>query len=639
MRSLIVALLALSSVSFAQTEFDTYSKKYPNQNGVFLKKNVDVNISVDKKGDVVVELNHDAERLFLNDNFKYYMEDAVGYSSFSEVSDLSPSVYIPNGEKYKKVKITDWVVEDETDGSVFHDDYKNNVFYYRGLMKGGKTALSYTKKMKNPYFFGTFYFSTYLPVEKTEYVVTTPADMTISYTLFGEEKDKIAYSVETKGSQKIHRWTGKGLSELKFEDGSVDISYIATHIQLHIESYKHKGEDKHLLRDVDDLYAYYRTFVNDINAETPELNKIADSLTTGLSTNAEKVEAIFYWVQDNIKYVAFEDGMGGFVPREAELVCERKYGDCKDMSSILYAMINSVGIPAYYTWIGSRDIPYDYTDVPTTATDNHMICSWHDGEKYVFLDATSKGIPYGFPSGFTQGKQALIGINKDKYELVHVPVVSAEDNGMYDTVYVNIEDELVKGAGKVTYYGYQAVNLTDLINNLTDRDKEDFYKESWKKGNNKCKSQVTTEKGLDRRGGPLEMDYEFEIPDYIKSYEDEMYFNPFLKRYFSGANVNKETTNVSKEVPYKDLTIGMVYVNVPEGYEVTYVPEGFKYEHEDFMFEIALEFDKEKGQIAVKTVFNIDHLILDTKHFDAWNEMIKKLNRTYSEVITFKKKA
>ena len=67
------------------------------------------------------------------------------------------------------------------------------------------------------------------------------------------------------------------------------------------------------------------------------------------------------------KYVAFEDGMGGFVPREAGLVCSRRFGDCKDMASILTAMNRAAGIPAYFTWLGTRDLPYTFSGTPFAA--------------------------------------------------------------------------------------------------------------------------------------------------------------------------------------------------------------------------------------------------------------------------------
>ena len=77
----------------------------------------------------------------------------------------------------------------------------------------------------------------------------------------------------------------------------------------------------------------------------------------------DKARLIFNWVQDNIKYVAFEDGMGGFIPRPAASVCHKRYGDCKDMASIITDMLRYAGIKGNITWVGSDELPYDYTEI------------------------------------------------------------------------------------------------------------------------------------------------------------------------------------------------------------------------------------------------------------------------------------
>ena len=76
-------------------------------------------------------------------------------------------------------------------------------------------------------------------------------------------------------------------------------------------------------------------------------------------TDEAKARRIYKWVQQNIKYVAFEDGMEGFIPRDASLVCSRRYGDCKDMASILTKMLQYSGVEACFVWIGTRSLPYE----------------------------------------------------------------------------------------------------------------------------------------------------------------------------------------------------------------------------------------------------------------------------------------
>jgi hypothetical protein len=131
-----------------------------------------------------------------------------------------------------------------------------------------------------------------------------------------------------------------------------------------------------------------------------------------LAARKKKARRIYNWVQKNIKYVAFEQGMEGFVPREANLVCNRRFGDCKDMSSILTVMLNTAGVPAYYTWIGTRHLPYRYAETPLPLVDNHMISTIKLNDKFIFLDGTDNNCVFGMPSEHIQGKEALLAMGE-----------------------------------------------------------------------------------------------------------------------------------------------------------------------------------------------------------------------------------
>src|SRR5690606_41037728 len=96
----------------------------------------------------------------------------------------------------------------------------------------------------------------------------------------------------------------------------------------------------------------------------------------------------------------------GFIPREADKVFERKFGDCKDMTSIITEMAKYVNVPnVNFTWIGTRELPYTYQQLPTPAVDNHMIATYIKDGKKIYLDATDANVPFGMPSGFIQGKE------------------------------------------------------------------------------------------------------------------------------------------------------------------------------------------------------------------------------------------
>ena len=129
-QALTILLCFFSFLILGQEELSKYKTKYPDKDGVFLNNNAFAVVSVNKEGGVNIEINHEEERLFLNENYKYYTEDIISFSSFTSIKSMNPSVYIPENGKYKKVDIKNIMEEDATGGNVFHDDLKKKRFFY-----------------------------------------------------------------------------------------------------------------------------------------------------------------------------------------------------------------------------------------------------------------------------------------------------------------------------------------------------------------------------------------------------------------------------------------------------------------------------------------------------------------------------
>ncbi|MCU0781990.1 MAG: hypothetical protein MUF04_12940, partial [Akkermansiaceae bacterium] len=91
-------------------------------------------------------------------------------------------------------------------------------------------------------------------------------------------------------------------------------------------------------------------------------------------------------------------------------------------------MMRHAGLNARECWIGTRDIPYSYSEVYAPIVDNHMITAYNYKGTWLFLDPTDEFVPFGYPSGFIQGKEALIGLPNTQFTLQKVPVMHAEAN-------------------------------------------------------------------------------------------------------------------------------------------------------------------------------------------------------------------
>jgi transglutaminase-like putative cysteine protease len=71
----------------------------------------------------------------------------------------------------------------------------------------------------------------------------------------------------------------------------------------------------------------------------------------GTKTTEEKINKIINYVQDDIRYMGVESGIGSIKPFAPEEVAKRRYGDCKDKSLLLVSLLKQVGVTkAYRHW-------------------------------------------------------------------------------------------------------------------------------------------------------------------------------------------------------------------------------------------------------------------------------------------------
>ena len=92
-------------------------------------------------------------------------------------------------------------------------------------------------------------------------------------------------------------------------------------------------------------------------------------------------------MQDNIRYIAYEDGYSGYIAAGAQDVLAKKFGDCKGMANLLTEMLKLAGYDSHFTWIGTRQLPYPQS-MPALCVNNHAICTLNFSGKTYFLDAT-----------------------------------------------------------------------------------------------------------------------------------------------------------------------------------------------------------------------------------------------------------
>ena len=297
-------------------------------------------------------------------------------------------------------------------------------------------------------------------------------------------------------------------------------------------------------------------------------------------------------------------------------------------------MLSIAGIQSHLTWIGARNLPYTYSQLPTPACDNHMICTYIHNDKFYFLDATAGVHPFSYPSEMIQGKEALIAFGPNDFKIIKVPEVSSTLNLKTDTLRIKLDGKKVTGTGISYFRGYPRV---DLYRQITGKDKTEqttFLKNYFAKGNNKFLIDNFEIENLENRDDDLVIKYHFNVGDYAQSAGDEIFLNMNMDKTNLGETL-KNTRKVAFESDYKTQVIHHVILEIPEGYKLSYVPENSEFDNALFNYKI--DYKPENKSIQLTQKIDTDFLLLSPQQFPQWNNMIESLKGAYKSTIILKK--
>ncbi|HKE56979.1 MAG TPA: tetratricopeptide repeat protein, partial [Pyrinomonadaceae bacterium] len=132
----------------------------------------------------------------------------------------------------------------------------------------------------------------------------------------------------------------------------------------------------------------------------------AAELIRGLTTDKEKIEALYQFVAKNFRYVSLSLGQGRYQPHAAADVFANEYGDCKDKHTLFTAMLIASGLRAYPALMNSgRKID---GDVPSPGQFDHVISAIPVGSELLWADTTAEVAPFRLLSPPLRDKKALL---------------------------------------------------------------------------------------------------------------------------------------------------------------------------------------------------------------------------------------
>tara|TARA_R110002050_G_scaffold299486_2_gene465307 strand:- start:2767 stop:4686 length:1920 start_codon:yes stop_codon:yes gene_type:complete len=582
--------------------------------------------------DEILITNKFYSKTFVNDiNVNGRGEVSLSYEPpFSEITKIDAFTLIPDFEKdkYHKQKVRDINDRKIIDYNVFHDGTRAKSFKFEGLVKGAVTVLEYEEEFREPFLVGREIFDRNRFSKKQHFSLVVENGIDINIKYFNCDSSFFEHWIEKKRKETIYHWQVSNLEAREWEYGSPSGLYTSPHILYRINSFVNsKNEVQNVLRNVSDLHKNYQRFLKPLSSPNSDLMRLTDSLIEDIKSPMEKARVIYDWVNHSIRYIAYEDGYGGFQPRDANLVYSKRYGDCKDMGNLIVQMMQYAGLNAHHVWIGTRDIPYTYEEVPTALADNHMIAALKLEGEFYFLDATNKFLPFPNPSSFIQGKQALINLGPDEFLLKTVPTLSPEQNAEIDSCFLKLKNTNLVGTGHKHYGVYHRSSVLRVLERKDEEALDAFLKSDLEKGDNRCKTVMTA---IQTSDDGVNLDYTMQLSNYARKASDKLIINLNLEQVLSGNNVEVDRKN---PLEFKNTVQFKRYfeIEIPEGMHVSFLPEGDSFGHEKFDFE--LNYSIQNNKVIYDLEISLKSIFIMPEDFAEWNKLIQKLRKNYQQTL------
>jgi len=549
-----------------------------------------------------------------------YAKPAASFSGDEKLESFHVWSIGPDGHRYT-MKDSEYVEVGNDDPGMLYVDERAKLASPPGADPGGIVAWEITRQLPIYLSEDTWGFQNPVPTLRSVYEIDLPAGWHREEVWFRHPRLQA-----TEVSSDHFRWEQTNLDGIDLSDVPLAPAWeaLAGRMTVHFAP--------NPLPQGDALWAKIGDWYYGLAA--PRSEGGGDVATTARSLAGDgdfmtRLAKVADFMQQQIRYVGIEIGIGNLQPHAAQEVFQKRYGDCKDKATLMVAMLDAVGIRA--TWV-AVDTNRGFVDPGTPSiAGNHMIAAIEipkgydhprlqavvtarGGKRYLIFDPTNPYVPVGQLPDYEQGGYGLLVAGADS-QVIPLPVLKPDT----DTVDRNANFELaadgtLKGDVTVLRDGAQSDRWRGRLAMGTEKDQRQMLEHllrqdfpSFTLGTEKVAHVLE----LDQ---PLEMDYQVTAPLYAKTAGNLLLVRPrVLGSDAEGLDDKPRKFPISFEGvgTWRDS----FEVKIPAGYSVDDVPNpvsmdvGFATYHS--------EVKAEGGALHYKREYVLRKLALDPAEYSA----------------------
>lgn len=366
-------------------------------------------------------------------------EVEIPYKATDKIRITKAEILDNNKEPIRSIKKKNIITKNAFSSSTFHSDFMlKEINFDHGDYP---YYIHYTYETEENEF---LWLAHWLPVAYSD-ILLEEARLTLyipdDYPFKVSASSELKNDTISKGKTNIFSWR---LSNFKMPPKETQMGNVYNHLPkcLITPDYFNYG-----IQGTMDSWVTYGQWHHDLNQDLYKLaqgniEEIKEYVGT-LKDKEAIVARLYKYLQENTRYINVSLDIGGMKPIAANIVSNNQYGDCKGLTVYMKSLLDIFNIESYYTVIhaGSK-IKKINTNHPSQQF-NHVILAVPIEGDTIWLENTSKVLPYGLNNTFTQGRKALL-VKNDDSQLIEIPALKKEDVETleYYTYSITSENEL-----------------------------------------------------------------------------------------------------------------------------------------------------------------------------------------------------
>lgn len=559
----------------------------------------------------------------------HYFSFPVFYNKSKKVNDLEAAIFDAAGNlvrKIKKEEIRD--ISTISDFSIYEDNRTK-------LIEFPETGFPYTVRIAYELDFDdiqtypAWHIQQYgTAVENAAFTIKMPADISLYYKA---ENTRIQPSVSFESGKKVYRWSVNSLKAFLQEENAPAQKEIFPAIFVSPQDFETNGYHGSMTTWKD-----FGKFIYELNRGreklSPTMVVAVHNITASCQSTADKIQSLYRYLQEHMRYVSVQLGIGGWQTYDANYVESNQYGDCKALTYFMKGMLMEAGIKAYPVLIDADDEDYyEPKEEFVYPGFNHVIL--YIPQEKCWLECTSSSFPANYLGEDNAGKKALL-ITENGGEIIATPPRNPSDNRQQNAINIELNED---GSARFFWHLEATGSLQETYRYLhTQLSKEDQLKLYQRNISLPNHLNTAWELEVDKDQPHCRLTYGADIPKFASKAGTRL-FVP-LNAYDTYDNVppvaEKRHQPVVRENGY--IESDSVVIALPEGYTVESIPKAV-IDLDTEMGSYHVTIVPAPGQLIYRRQLSIKPFRLPAERYPEWRDFCRQLAQFDSMKVVLKK--